>query len=63
LLSPDWVIHVIPAIPACPVRPKRDIRPMPAFMSTRLGAILGAVGLGIIGAAASSSRLRGKVER
>src|SRR5215831_3029620 len=28
--------NVIPAIPACPVRPPRaNIRPMPAFMSTR----------------------------
>src|SRR5262249_16156578 len=37
-MRPDdrwWVIHVIPAIPACPVRPRADIRPMPAFVSTR----------------------------
>src|SRR6516165_9609725 len=33
--GPRWVIRVVPAIPACPARPRADIRPMPAFMSTR----------------------------
>src|SRR5262249_15375974 len=30
-----WVIHVIPAIPACRFAPRADLRPMPAFVSTR----------------------------